>query len=224
MDRHDYRTAAGHFAEVVKVKPTEQKVVLSGAKADLLTGDLSGAQQFLKMRQNYEADNLFEEVNGMWKRATDALDKEVEAGKLVESHQDEKAARLMHEASAEYPESQEMAEAALMLDAGLAFVHKDYDTFLRLSQDTLKNAPDDPNAMGAVASALACKYVVTGNAVFRDQAEEMLARAQTLAERNAESKASFAEYAERIRYRIDKRDIIDKDEYDRRFRQKGAQR
>ena len=48
----------------------------------------------------------------------------------------------------------------------------------------------------------------------------MLARARTLAQKSADEMASFTEYAERIQYRLDSREIISKPEYDRRFRQK----
>jgi len=45
-----------------------------------------------------------------------------------------------------------------------------------------------------------------------------------LAQRSPEDMASFTEYSERIRYRLESRQIIDKTEYDRRFRQKEAKR
>ena len=86
----------------------------------------------------------------------------------------------------------------------------------------MEKTPDDPAAAGAVASALACKYAVTGDPEFRKQAEQMLDKAQTLAQQSPQSKASFDEYAERIRYRLQTREIIDKEEYDRRFRQKAT--
>jgi len=222
MDRRDYRAADSQFAEVLKVGPTAQKVVLNGAKASLLAGDAAQADKFLSRRERYEKNDLFNEVDAMWTRALDAFKKVEEAGKLAAAHRDDEAARLMHEASNEYPESQTIALAALTLDSGAAFNRKDYDGFLRLSRTVMEKTPDDPTVVGAVASALACKYAVTGDPEFRRQAEEMLDKAQTLAQRSPESKNSFDEYAERIRYRLQTREIIDKEEYDRRFRQKAT--
>jgi hypothetical protein len=222
MDRRDYKNAAGHFAEVLKVSPTEQRVVLLGAKANLMSGNVAEAQKFLKLRENYEQDNLFAEVNGLWKHALDAYDKVQRASKLVDERQEEEAATLMHQASDEYPQAPELAASARTLDAGAAFDRKDYDGFLRISQDIWEKNPEDPAAAGAVASALACKYAVTGNPEFRKQAEQTLEKARALAQRSPEDKASFEEYAERIRYRLESREIIDKAEYDRRFRKKEA--
>jgi hypothetical protein len=222
LDRKDYQQARSHFAEVLKVGPTDQKVVLLGAKANLLAGDVVGAQNFLKLRPEYENNSLFTEVDGMWKRAGDAYDKATRANKLVESHQEEEAARVMREASNEYPESASLGEMAVALEAGAAFDRKDYDGFLQLSRERLKRNPTDPSAMGSVASALACKYAVTGSLEFRSQAEQTLAQAQALAQGSSENKAAVEEYAERIRYRLETREIIDKDEYDRRFRRKEA--
>jgi hypothetical protein len=224
MDKQDYRKAHAEFAEVLKASPTEQKVVLLGAKANLMVGDVEGAQKFLNLRQEYQNSDLFSEVNGFWKRALDALDKAERAMKLSEANKDEDAARLMHEASAEYPQSRSLAEAALYLDGGVAFDHKDYDGFLRFSQMTMDESPDDPGAVASVASALACKYALSGDLEIRKQTEALLERARTLAQHSPQDMARFNEYYERIRYRLDSREMIDKPEYDRRFRQKEAKR
>jgi hypothetical protein len=68
-----------------------------------------------------------------------------------------------------------------------------------------------------VSSALAAKWAATGDAAYRSQAEEMLGKAQSLAVSDTD-KTEYREYSERIRYRIESREIIDKPEYDRRFR------
>jgi hypothetical protein len=222
MDRQDYRAAASQFGEVLKVGPTAQKVLLNGAKANLLAGAPAEAGKFLSRREQYEKDDLFNEVNGMWTRALDAYKKTEEAGKLAAAHKEDEAAGLMHEASNEYPESQALALAALNLDIGTAFDRKDYDGFLRLTRAVMDKIPDDPAAVAGVASALACKYAVTGDPELRQQAEQMLDKAQALAQQSPQSKAGFDEYSERIRYRLQTRDIIDKEEYDRRFRQKAT--
>lgn len=220
MDRKDYKQARAQFAEVLKVGPTDQKVILLGAKANLLAGDAAGAETFLRLRKEYETDDLFNEVNGLWKRAEGAYKKAANAATLIESHQEQEAARVLHEAASEYPESPGLAAAALSLDAGAAFERNDYDGFLQLSRDALKVNPEDPTAVEEVASALACKYAVTGSPEFRSQAEQALAQAQALTLQAPDGKARFEEYAERIRYRLKTREIIDTDEYNRRFRRK----
>src|SRR5215813_6019519 len=220
MDRKDYKTASAQFAEVLKVSPKAQKVLLLGGKANLMSGDVRGAQKFLKQRETYDSNGLFIEVSRMWNRALNAYEKAEQAQKLAESHQDEEAAHLMREASNEYPQSQDLAVSALSLEEGLAFNRKDYDAFLRLSQAFRDREPDNPMAIGGVASALACKYAVTGDQQFPTQAEQMLEKARVQAQ-SPEAKAAVEEYAERIRYRLESRVIIDKPEYDRRFRQEG---
>jgi hypothetical protein len=210
-----------HFDEVLKVSPRAQKVLLLGAKANLMSGNVGGAQKFLKLRESYDSNDLFLEVSGMWNRALGAYDKGIRARKLSDAHQDEEAARLMREASNEYPQSEDLASGALALEGGVAFDHKDYDGFLRMYQAAWERHPEDSHLAGGVASALACKYAVTGDPEYRKQAEQMLEKARVLAQRSPEEKADFEEYAERTRYRLESRVIIDKPEYDRRFRQEA---
>ncbi|MFN2571134.1 MAG: tetratricopeptide repeat protein [Gemmatimonadales bacterium] len=75
MARENYTSAAAHFAHVLAVQPTNQEVVLLGAKAYLMTGDVAGARQFLELREQYDDNDFFKEVNGMWDRANGALAK-----------------------------------------------------------------------------------------------------------------------------------------------------
>ena len=70
-----------------------------------------------------------------------------------------------------------------------------------------------------LASALACKYAVTADVSFRDRAVQALEESRSLSKTPEEQKA-FKEYSERINHRLTTREIIDKREYDRRFRQK----
>jgi len=222
MDRQDYSAAATHFQEVLKVHPTSQKVVLLGAKANLMIGDPAAAQAFLRQRQEFQSDDLFTEVSNFWKRALDANDKATQASKLADSGQDEQAAKLMHEASNEYPQSVDLAVAAMAMDGGVAFDRKDYDAFLRISTAELEKEPNNPAVVASVSSALACKYAVTGDPAFRKQSEDTLAKAQVLAQRSAEERSSFDSYSQRIRYRLATREIIDTKEYNRRFGKQEA--
>jgi tetratricopeptide (TPR) repeat protein len=220
MDNQKYDSAAIHFAAILPVKPTDQEVVLLGAKAHLMTGNIAGAQEFLTIREKYDDNALFQEVNSLWERAVKAWEKADSAGKLIQANQTAQANRLMIEAAREYPESPALAVGALLTKGGEAFDRRDYDTFLATSRQALALAPDEPRMIAGVASALACKYAVTGDVRYRTEAESLLVQAQAAAEGSAEDKASHDEYAERIRHRLATRVIIDKDEYNRRFRTK----
>lgn len=217
MARDDYKSAVIHFAQVLPVHPTEQDVVLQGAKAYLKTGDVVGAQQFLQLRERYDDDALFAEVNGAWERAGRAFAKVDSATKLAEANRTAEANRLMIAAAHEYPEAPVLTAAALGIKANDAFDRKDWDVFLSASREALAAMPDQPRLIAGVASALACKYAVTGDPAFRVEAESLLARAAALSQ-SPEQKAAFTEYAERIRYRLTSRVIIDQAEYNSRFR------
>lgn len=211
-----YAEAAVHLENVLKVAPKGQKGVLLATKAYLLADDIEKAQAALRHRQSFEQDALFREVNGLWNRAAEAYDNADKASKLLEARKYEEAAKLMSKAAAEYPESLNLAAAADFYAGGAAFERKDYDGFVALSRAAMNKMPQDPRLVAGVASALACKYAVTGNPEFRAGAEELLEKAKALT--TAESQADYEEYSERIRHRLDTREIIEKDEYDRRYR------
>lgn len=212
-----YVEAAAHFEEVLKMSPKGQKGVLLTAKAYLLAGDIEKGQTAINRRETFEQDALFREVNALWSRAFDAYDKAKRASQLRTDRKFEEAAKVMREASREYPESTDLAVAADLYDGGAAFQSKDYERFWEFTKAAMAREPDDPNTVATAASALACKYAVTGNPEFRAQSEEMLAKAKALAT-DAEDKEWYEEYAERIQHRLESREIIEKEEYDRRFR------
>ena len=110
-----------------------------------------------------------------------------------------------------------MTAAIPYFDEGAAFERKDYDRFLALAQEVFANKPDATNA-ATIASAWACKYAVSGNAQFKDEAEDSLLQAQRMAQSDAEEVKALEEYLPRIRHRIESREIITKQEYDKRFR------
>jgi hypothetical protein len=217
-----YADAVPYLQRTIEIAPGSDKAVLLLSKAALLTGNVEIAQKALQGHNEgkfEDADNPeFREVDAIWKRAVSAMDKADEAGKLAD--QDGRAAdaaRLMHEAAEGYPEAPGLAIAAESLDAGADFEAKDYDGFLALSQKQWKQFPGSQTA-GAVASALACKYAVTGDAQYRQQAETMLEQARQLGANDPEQRKSYEEYAERIQYRLKTREIISPTEYNRRFR------
>jgi DNA-directed RNA polymerase subunit RPC12/RpoP len=222
MEAHDYKTAVTHFAEVLPVKPTEQDVILPAARAYLMTGDVAGAGAFLDLRSEYTDNDEFKSVNQFWSRANLALVEADSANKLVQANRTADAQRLMTKAARDYPEVPAFAVGALLIKGGDAFEHKDYDTFLTTSREARTLMPEEPRLIAGVASALAAKYAVTGNAAYRAEAESLLAVAETVAQRSAEDKTAYDEYAERIRHRLATRIVINGEEYNRRFRAKEA--
>lgn len=217
-----YTQALPHLQETLRIAPNSDKAVLLTAKAALLSGDVETAGKALQAHSGghfEDADNKdFREVESLWNRATGALTKAEQAAKLEDEDGKEiEAARLMHEAAAAYPEHPGLAVAAEYYDSGAAFARKDYDTFVAI---TRKQWNEHPSAVmaAAMASALACKFAVTGDSSFREESEEMLDKAQQMAQGDAEALKNLEEYQPRIRYRLNTRQIITKKEYDRRFR------
>jgi tetratricopeptide (TPR) repeat protein len=94
-----------------------------------------------------------------------------------------------------------------------AFDHKDYSRFLKLANEYAKKHPKDATAQAQVASALACLYATQGDEKLRRQAEDKLQEAKKL----DEAAIIEARYEERIRHRLDTREIISREEYLKRF-------
>jgi len=227
VDEKRFAEALPYLKEAIQIAPQSDKAVLLTAKAALNVGDLETAGKALQGHAggNFEDGNdpQFLEVKALWDRAEAAAKKAEKAQELAqhEGH-DAEAAQLMHEAVALYPEAPGLAIAAEVYDGGAAYERKDYDSFLAISLKQWKAAPSSETA-AIVASAAACKYAVTGDPSFRKQAEEMLHTAEEKAHENAAALKSLDEYAPRIRYRLETRQILSREEYNRRFRpdQKG---
>ena len=219
-----YAEAVPHLQEAVRIAPGSDKAVLLLAKAALKIGDVQTASKALqgheegKFENGQDADFL--ELKALWDRAMGAMKKANDAGKLAqEGGKDVEAAKLFRQAVAEYPESKEMAAAIPYFDEGAAFEQKDYDKFLALAQEVFSKTPTASN-VATIASAWACKYAASGNVQFKDEAEQFLAKAQQMAQSDPEEMKRLEEYLPRIRHRIDSREIITKQEYDKRFRSK----
>jgi hypothetical protein len=217
-----FSEALPYLKETLVIAPGSDKASLLAAKAALMIGDVQSAGKALMDHDDGHYDDgknqQFLEVNSLWDRANEALKKADEAGKLAQKDgQSDQAARLMHEAAALYPQLPSLALAAESLDGGAAFERRDYDTFLAISEKQWEKQPASETA-AQLASALACKYAMTGAAEFRKRAEEMMGKARQLANGDSEELKSLEEYTPRIQYRLDSRKIISKTEYDRLFR------
>jgi len=227
VDERHYQQALPYLQETLKIAPESDKAVLLTAKAALAIGDLEGADKAIQGHNGghfQDADNQdFKEVKQTWDRATRAFDKADQAMKLEQQdgHAAE-AAQLMHDAAALYPEAHGLAVMAESFDEGTAFEAKDYDKFLAITEKQWQRQPSSGTA-AAVASALACKFATTGDPKYRQQSEEMLETSRQKIGSDPDAQKNFQEYAERIRYRLDSRQIISKAEYDRKFRKAQAQ-
>ena len=100
---------------------------------------------------------------------------------------------------------------------GVAFDQGDYDEFLRLARQMSEMHKDDPTYIGQLASAYACKYAETQDEQYKVMSLMMLEQARTLASANPEYEAYHDEYAQRILHRLHTRQIIDRDEFYKRY-------
>ena len=221
VKKGNYREAEPLLKEADELAPQSDKASLLLAKAALHIGDIRTAQKALRGHQggHYETSDEFQEVSGLWNRATQALGKAEKASELEKQPATvEEAEALMRQAAAEYPEMPQLAAAVPYFEGGSAFYRHDYDRLLAISEANWKAQPASPDAAATLAGALSCKYAVTGDASFRTRTEEMMEKARQLSQGDKDSEASFQEYSARIKHRLDTREIIDKHEYDRRFR------
>ncbi|HXR32453.1 MAG TPA: hypothetical protein VN830_02000 [Verrucomicrobiae bacterium] len=222
IEKGQYQQAVAYLKETLKVAPNSDKGALLAAKAALLSGDLLTASQALEGHEGGKFEKSdkpeFREVDDLWSRANRAMEQLEQAAKLDEQDGNEiEAAKLVHGVAALYPQLPHMDVLVDRYDEGVAFVKKDYDTFISLAEKDWHIMPVAATA-SALASALACKYAVTGDTAYRQRSEEMLAKARELAQGDKETLARLDEFGERNRYRLESRQIITKNEYDRRFR------
>lgn len=219
IDKKQYIAAIPLLETVLPAAPNCEKCILLYGKAEMLTGNPGTAYQALQKHNGgrFENSALASEVNSIADRISAANKKYKEAVELDKKHQWEDAARKMREAANQYPEQMQLAYAAEAMEEGVPFERQDYDGFLKLTEAHWNRGPQDFMRAGSLASALACKYAVTGDSQFLARSEEMLAKAHDLVHTADEMKV-FTEYEERIRYRLKSREIIDTDEYNRRFR------
>lgn len=109
-----------------------------------------------------------------------------------------------------------MDSLLLVAEAGAAFEQKDYDQLLAKALAMAERSPNDRQALAAVSSAYACKYAATGKEEFRQQALEHLTKASAL---EGDRDPRFPEYEDRIRHRLETREILSPKEFKQRFPQ-----
>ncbi|MGA3106077.1 MAG: tetratricopeptide repeat protein [Terriglobales bacterium] len=215
-----YAQAVPLLKEADEIAPQSDNASLLLAKAALHIGDITTAQKALQSHAagHFETSGRFEEVSALWNRATDAVEKANKASELVnQPDKAEEAESLMRQAAAEYPEVPQLAASIPYFEGSTAFYQHNYDRMLTIFEGLWKSAPSATTA-GTLAGALSCKYAATGDQSFRTRSEEMLEKSRQLALGDKQAETDYQEYSERIKHRMDTREIIDKQEYDRRFR------
>jgi len=96
--------------------------------------------------------------------------------------------------------------------AGVAFNAKDYDKFLAICLERYRKHPQQAHTVMSMASAHACKYVVTGDEKHKIESQRFLDEAAKLPQSpNAE------EYRQRIAYRLHARTILTRKQFHEQF-------
>jgi hypothetical protein len=140
---------------------------------------------------------------------------------LVNNDRSAEALAIFRRIQQAEPKFEAIAELIASADLGAAFEAKDYDAFLSKSRAFRDAEPNNVWAVGGLASALACKYAVTGESSFKAESMRCLEEARGLGGRLPDAN-EFREYEERILHRIETRQIIPKKEYDRLYRAPGG--
>jgi len=219
VEQKQYREAVPMLQSVVALAPDCEKCILTLAKAGIFAGMPGEAWEAV---EKHNGGKFTEKHGALWDEVSEAFKRVDRASELVAAANSAESAAAaldqVRQARSVYPEWQYLAEAEQELQSGVAFEMRDYDRFLALEEERLKKDPDSPMNLGGMASALACKYAVTGDDQYKTRAEEMLQRAQIASQSDPKEQERFVEYYERIRYRLDSREILTRKEYDQRFR------
>jgi hypothetical protein len=111
------------------------------------------------------------------------------------------------------PAAFHLNELVLQAEMGSGYDKKDYKLFLTSSKAFLQLDTTQSMSWGGVASAYACLYAQSGADSLKQQSLKYFNRAKALNDTGAEAK----EFYGRILYRLDSRQIISKDQFDKKF-------
>lgn len=221
VDTGQYEAAIPLLKPVVSAAPNCEKCILLLAIAHLKSGDPAAADIVIQAHNGGRFSNDESLLVDKVKEQFSHYDRAAEFLKAA-SEQDEKGDTAAAEASirqahAAYPEWKVVDVFEADIQAGKAFTAKDYPAFLAIERKQMEQFPDNAMRIAGVASALAAMYASTNDDQYRVEAEQLLSRAKQLST-TQQMKDAYAEYEERILYRLRTKDIIDKPEYDKRFR------
>lgn len=136
---------------------------------------------------------------------------------LLSQDKSAEALKLLESCRGRVDEESGLDVLIMNAQVGLAFDRGDYDEFLRLAQQLSEMHKDDPMYAGQLASAYACKYAETQDEQYKAKSLMALERARTLASANPANEQYHAEYEQRILHRLYTRQIIDRDEFYKRY-------
>ncbi|AMR32861.1 hypothetical protein A0256_16260 [Mucilaginibacter sp. PAMC 26640] len=111
------------------------------------------------------------------------------------------------------PADYHLRELKLQAQIGAEFDRADYQAFLNSSKDFLKADTTLAGSWGGVASAYACLYAQKGTDSLKKLSLYNLKRSRAIDDTSTEAK----NYSSRILYRLDSRQIISKDQFDKKF-------
>lgn len=134
---------------------------------------------------------------------------------LLQLDRSAEAAPLLRQWASQHPDDEGILRFALMAESNAAFEARQYELMHRKATELRNRAPDEDWYTLSAASAAACRYAEAGEERYRREAEELIRTVRGRAP--AAQSGEFEEYIERIQYRLDSRQIVDRDEYYRRF-------
>ena len=111
----------------------------------------------------------------------------------------------------------DLDEFIMNAQVGVAFDQADYDKFLQIAVQMNSRHHENPIYAGQLASAYACKYVETQDEQYKFKSLMELERARMLASAKPELEEHHAEYEQRILHRLHTREIINRDEFYKRY-------
>ncbi len=133
---------------------------------------------------------------------------------LMSADQSAQAVPYFEKCLAFAPEEPSLQQFLLEAEIGAAFDDKDYDRALAKSNELHQLLPEEPRVVAQLASAHAAKYAISGTEDHRRRAKELLTKVEQLPGFDAEQ---MQDYADRIRHRLETREILTVEEYRRRF-------
>jgi hypothetical protein len=135
---------------------------------------------------------------------------------LLASHRASAALPYLYEYKKLAGGQSEKEALILILDAeaSAAFEVKDYDLFLQKATERMKATPQVPQALAQMASACACKYAITGDEKYREESNRWLEQARELA---GEGDPEMEQYVQRIRKRLETREILSREDYEEKY-------
>jgi hypothetical protein len=114
-----------------------------------------------------------------------------------------------------YPGDKSVLLDVLIAEYGAAFYTRQYEQMYRKAVELRTRIPNDDMINMYVASAAACRFAESGDERYRREAEELI---RAVRARVPPAQADIIEEGiERIQYRLESRQIIDRAEYYRRF-------